>query len=321
MTKAHNVLITGGAGYVGTAVTQKLAEAGHHVTVVDRKIEKTLPCTVWEEDYLDFFSTNEFQYDTIVHLAAEHNVPESIPNPEVYYTNNVVKMKGMLDHMVAKGIKNIVFSSTGNIYGRQGGRHPLVEDSTYYDPMNPYASSKVAGEMMIQDYARAYGIRFIIFRYFNVAGADPTCRFGYERNPATNVIPVLCQSIINNKRFVIYGTDYQTLDGTCVRDYVHLDDVARAHVIAMDYLDAAGDNDIFNIGGGRKEGTSVKELATIASTSLAIDYPRIEFKKARMGDPASLIANISKAEHQLGWAPRYRIEDMIVHAWRWENRT
>ncbi len=319
MTNKHKILVTGGAGFIGTQVTHELVNAGHEVTVVDRNMQRQLPCEMIEADYLDFFDSKEFHYDTVVHLAAEHNVPQSIPDPSKYYANNVIKMKGMLDHMVARGIKNIVFSSTGNVYGRQGSQIPLMEDANYYDPMNPYASSKVAGETMIQDYARAYGLRFVIFRYFNAAGADPKTRFGYTQRPATNVIPVLCQSLIRNEPFNIYGSNFATPDGTCVRDYVHIYDIAQAHLLAMDYLDSDEPSEIFNLG-GRHQGVSINQLVRHASDALNIEYPKVSYKPPRIGDPPILIADTSKAKYGLGWTPMYSIEDTIIHAWKWEKK-
>lgn len=320
MTEKHNILVTGGAGFIGTAVCYALNAAGYeNVIAVDRKFHHSLPVTMWEEDYAEFFSTNDFAYDTIIHLAAEHNVPESIPSPEKYYTNNVVKMKAMLDHMVAIGIKNIIFSSTGNVYGRQGFSGPLLEDM-YFDPLNPYAASKVAGETMIRDYAAAYGIRFVNFRYFNVAGADKASRFGYIQKPATNLVPVICQKFLKNEPIHIYGDNYTTPDGTCIRDYVHVLDVANAHLKALEYLDTDSPSETFNLGGGRPNGVSVKQMVEHAADTLEIDFPKIEYKPARIGDPGKLTADISKARYMLDWNPQYNIEDMFIHAWKWEKK-
>jgi UDP-glucose 4-epimerase len=317
MTK-HNILITGGSGFIGTQVLYDLVEHGHHVTVVDREIKHDdVPATIFEEDYYEFFKRNKFCYDTVIHLAAEHLVEQSVSEPEKYYANNVVKMKGMLDCMLDVGIKNIIFSSSGNTYGRQGKLGPLVEDF-FYDPENPYASTKVAGELLIKDYAKAYGLKYVTFRYFNAAGADPACRFGYVQRPATHVIPILCNKILKGETFSIYGTDYPTNDGTCVRDYVHVADLARAHSLALNLFDNNTANETFNIGCG-SDGVSVMDLAEYAEEVVGKEAI-VEHCPRRAGDPARLIADITKAKRLLGWTPKYGIKDVILHAWNWEKR-
>lgn len=223
----------------------------------------------------------------------------------------------MLDSIVATGIKNIVFSSSGNTYGRQGANGLLVEDS-YYDPENPYASTKVAGEMLIKDYARAYDLNYVNFRFFNAAGADPACRFGYTQRPATHVLPILCNKIIKGEIFTIYGTDYNTPDGTCVRDYVNVADLARAHQCALELFDKGPAREAFNLGGGSK-GVSVKDLVQHTGDILGIT-PVVEYAGRREGDPAMLVADISKASRILNWRPVYDIRDTIKHAWAWENK-
>jgi UDP-glucose 4-epimerase len=313
----NRILITGGGGFIGTQVAWELAELGHDITIVDREPPKhNFPGLYKVSDYLDFFIQNETRFDTVVHLAAEHLVEQSVTEPEKYYTNNVVKMKAMLDIMVAKGMKNIIFSSSGNTYGRQGENGPLKEDVLFYDPQNPYASSKVAGELMIKDYARAYGLKYVTFRYFNAAGADPARRFGYVQRPATHVIPIICNKILNSEVFKIYGNDYPTKDGTCVRDYVHVKDLATAHARAVDFLNNGKGNEIFNVGGGNN-GVSVKELVRYASEVVGRE-PIFEYAGRREGDPAMLVADISKAQYMLGWKPEYTIRHTILHAWNWE---
>ena len=317
--KKHKILVTGGCGFVGTQTVYKLHELGHQITVVDRKVNDwSMPATKIEMDYCDYLERNSIQYDTIIHLAAEHIVPESFLNPEKYYRNNVIKMKGLLDQMVVLGIKNIIFSSTGNLYGRQGNQGFPLSESAYYDPQNPYASSKVAGELMIKDYTNTYGIKYINFRYFNACGADPKCRFGYIQRPATHVIPVICNKILKDEIFYIYGEDYDTVDGTCIRDYVHIDDLADAHIAALDFLDSGSASQTINLGGG-SAGVSINDLVKYAGQIVGKE-PKIEYADRRQGDPAILIADIFKAKMLLNWEPKYNVKDAILHAWNWEKK-
>lgn len=313
-----NILVTGGCGFIGTQVVDRLLASGYNVTVVDREVGSWSLCKVVEDDYLAFLHKTEEKYDTIVHLAAEHLVGQSMLDPAKYYENNVVKLKGMLDYMVAAGTQNIIFSSSGNVYGRQGSNSKLSED-IYYDPENPYASSKVAGELLIKDYARAYGINYVTFRYFNAAGADPRGRFGYTQDPPTHIIPIICRAIKNNKTIQIFGTDYPTKDGTCVRDYVHVSDIADAHVKAIGLLKTGLKNETFNLGGG-SEGVSVLDI--VAGTFDVFDKSvEVEYLERRSGDPAILVADITKAREVLKWSPKYSVKDAIQHAWRWENES
>ena len=317
----HKILITGGGGFIGTQVAWELAPHGHDITIVDRNTPThNFPGVYRVADYLEYFTNpdNDTNFDTVIHLAAEHLVEQSVSEPAEYYTNNVVKMKGLLDVMVARKIKNIVFSSSGNIYGRQGQRGPLREAGSYYDPENPYAATKVAGELLIKNYSKAYGLKYVTFRYFNAAGADPACRFGYVQRPATHVIPILCNKILNGETFELYGTDYPTQDGSCVRDYVHVADLARAHTLAFNLFNNHEANRTFNIGCG-SGGVSVRELIKhageiVGKEPIVIERPR------RAGDPAILTADIAKAEELLNWQPKYNIRDAILHAWNWEKK-
>jgi UDP-glucose 4-epimerase len=317
----HKILITGGGGFIGTQVAWELANAGHNITIVDRNSPThNFPGIYRVSDYLEYFTNpdNDANFDTIVHLAAEHLVEQSVTEPAEYYTNNVVKMKGLLDVMVGRKIKNIIFSSSGNVYGRQGRNGPLQEAGSYYDPENPYASTKVAGELLIKDYSKAYGLKYVTFRYFNAAGADPSCRFGYVQRPATHVIPILCNKILNSEPFEIYGTDYPTPDGTCVRDYVHVADLAAAHIKALDLFNDHDANRTFNIGCG-SGGVSVRDLVRHASEIVGKE-PVVVEKPRRAGDPAILTADITKAAELLNWSPKYNIRDAILHAWNWEQK-
>jgi UDP-glucose 4-epimerase len=316
METKSRILVTGGSGFIGTQVVYELHDHGHNVTTVDRKVKHwNAPGVIYEDDFLTFLTQHDNeQFDTIVHLAADHEVERSTVEPAVFYTNNVIKTKCMLDIMVARGIKNIIFSSSGSVYGEQEG--PLTEGMGFI-PSNPYASTKVAGEMLIRDYAAAYGLNYINFRYFNAVGADPKCRFGYTQRPATHVVPILCNKILRGEPFKIFGKDYPTKDGTCVRDYIHVADIARAHTMALDFLKDGNHNYTFNLGDGT--GTSVKELVEQAGKVVGKE-PVIEYAERRAGDPAELVADNSLASDMLGWKPKFDIQHSIFHAWKWENK-
>jgi UDP-glucose 4-epimerase len=312
-----SIVITGGSGFVGSQLVYALAEYGHDITVVDNFIKnKNLPANLWEEDYAEFFKSNSYKYDLVIHLAAETSVPASILNPSAYYENNVIKMKSMLDDMIRVGIKNIIFSSTGNVYGNQSPQK-LREDFPY-QPINTYASTKVAGELLLKSYSRAFKLNYIIFRYFNVCGADPQGRSGYQRRPHTHIVPQICKSIMDRQPITIMGNDYRTPDGTCVRDYVHIADLAEAHIKAIDFINSGLKNEIFNLGGG-SDGISVKKIVRQAFEVIGYEMPIIDGAR-REGDPSSLIADISKAAFILGWSPKYNIRESILHAWNWENK-
>lgn len=314
----HKILVTGGCGFIGTQVVFSLFEKGHDITIVDRKAHNIFKdIDVIESDYIEYLEYNDTKFDTIIHLAADHLVEQSVTTPAKYYANNVVKTKLLLDIMTERGINNIIFSSTGAVYGNQGKLGALNEVGFHYAPENPYASSKVACEMMIKDYSKAYGLKHVIFRYFNAAGADPYGRHGYVQRPATHVIPILCNKIIKEETFKIFGYDYSTPDGTCVRDYVHVADIANAHIKALELLDSKKHSDIFNLGGGAK-GTSVRELVDQASEVVGKSAVA-ELCPRRAGDVPMLVADISKAEEILRWEPRYTLKEAIKHAWDWEN--
>jgi len=316
----NRILVTGGSGFIGSQVVKNLSKEGYELFVVDRKIN---PWTytyvnkdhIHEGDYLEAFQLDHFKFDTIIHLASDILVSGGEINPSQYYENNVTKFKEMLDLMQTRNVKNILFSSSGSIYGNQSKGKYLTED-LFYDPQCTYASTKVAGELLIKDYSRTHDFKYVIFRYFNAAGADPECEFGYIQNPATHIIPIICNKINKHSPVMIYGNDYPTVDGTCVRDYVHISDIADAHKQALLYLESGGKSDVFNIGGSDTV-CSVKQLTNNVYNMLNRKSDII-YSERRPGDVAELVANIDKIKTVLNWAPKYNIEDIIQHAWNWE---
>lgn len=317
----HEILITGGCGFVGTQLADTLHRAGYVVTVVDRAPHNLLDpaIEIVEAEYLDYLRSCTRKFHTVIHLAADHEVERSILEPDRYYENNVIKLKGMLDRLVELDIKQIIFSSTGSIYGKQGNTGLPLAETVPADPENTYADTKLCGELLIKGYARAFGLGYVIFRYFNVAGADPAARFGYRQQPSTHVMPILCRRILNEEPFHINGSDYNTVDGTCVRDYVHVHDIATAHISALEFFNCGHKNEIFNLGGYDSTGVTVRQLADYASEVVGKPV-NIVYNGRRAGDSVFSVADRNKALLQLNWSPRYTVQDAILHAWNWETK-
>ena len=318
------ILITGGAGYVGSHCAKALASSGHEAVVFDNLSSGHRQFVRWGElmegdvrdaDTLDaVFSAR--RVDAVMHFAALAYVGESITVPGRYYDINVGGTRTLLDAMVRAGVRAIVFSSSCAIYG-EPDRIPIVE-STRPDPINPYGFTKIVCERMMDDFGRAYGIKSARLRYFNAAGADPAGKIGEDHTPETHLIPLVLNAALGVIPAVeVYGTDYQTPDGTAIRDYVHVSDLGRAHVAALEHLLRGGDTIAVNLASGR--GASVREVIDMGRkiTGLQIDArdaPR------RPGDPPMLVADASLAEDLLGWsAERSDLATIIGDAWRWHK--
>lgn len=314
------VLVTGAAGFIGRQTVKELVKQGYEVFGIDRVDSQ------WLRDFLPsgHFVQDEFykipsymgkQVNSIIHLAADHIVPASMMNPQGYYDNNVIKMMSLLQAMSYYDIRDIVFSGSSSVYGNGCKGEALTEDMPI-DPMSPYASTKVIAELMLKDYAHAYGLKYVSLRYFNAAGADPECEVGYTQDPATHLVPIMCRKLQNDEAIDIYGDDYPTTDGTCIRDYTHVRDLATAHIKAVDYLRDGGSSEIINLGGGNGESvlTMVQKFSIIANEDL-----RYNIADRRAGDPAMLFADITKAKVLLKWEPQYTTNDILQHAWSWEN--
>lgn len=291
------ILVTGGSGFIGSAIIKQLVNKGHVVSNIDKKINKNLN----NQDIL------ELEFDAIMHLAADHIVPDSVDNPLKYYDNNLNGVMKVVEYSKRHKVP-IIFSSSAAVYDTYN--RPVIEDDST-KPINPYGETKLWGEKIIENSSKSYNFKYINLRYFNVAGK------GYDCNPLSHVLPIMLNKIKTKSRFTIYGNDYLTRDGTCIRDYVHVDDIARAHVMALEYIIDGGDSDTFNL--GSSNGISVLELFNKTTKTLN-EYIKIEYSDRRKGDPAYLVADASKIKQRLGWVPELSLEQTIIDSWEWENR-
>ena len=319
------ILITGGAGYIGSHVLMQLQSRGERVVAIDnlhtgfRQAVRTAPLVVGDAGDRDLVAgvIQEHQIDTVMHFAATTIVPESVREPLRYYGNNTCVTRNLLETCMTQGVRQLVFSSTAAVYGVPAGG--IADEDMQLAPVNPYGSSKLVSEWMLRDLAAVSDFRYVSLRYFNVAGSDPQGRIGQSTRAATLLIKVACEAALGVRPYVsIFGTDYDTPDGTGVRDYIHVEDVARAHVDALDYLRRGGAAAVFNC--GYSHGYSVREVLAsvqrIAGQSLAIRE-----EQRRAGDPPVLIARADRIRSQLGWKPQLDNLDAIVDsALRWERK-
>src|SRR5437660_6751 len=315
-----NVFVTGGAGYIGSVCTEELLNAGHEVTVydnlseghrsaVDRRARFVRGKPEQENDILEAVKTAKAH--AILHFAASALVPESMANPKKYFHNNVVNGLKLLDAAVECGVRKFVFSSTCATYGPPE-RVPMTEDLPQ-KPINPYGESKLMFEKILGWYRQVYGLEFIAFRYFNAAGASE--KFGEHHRTETHLIPnVLKVALGEAAQCELYGTDYSTPDGTCIRDYVHIIDLAQAHILGL----APGKQGFYNLGNG--DGYSVRQVIQTCEKVTGRKIPALE-KPRRPGDPPKLVAAAEKAGRELGWKPKFpRLEDIIASAWSWHEK-
>lgn len=325
MAKPYNLLVTGGAGYIGSHVVRQLGEAGHKVTVLDNLstgfAEAVLHGELVVGDTADRALVDrllsERRIDAVLHFAAHIVVPESVAEPLRYYGNNTCASRNLLDCCRRAGIERFIFSSTAAVYGEP--EVPLIDESMPTAPINPYGRSKLMTEWMLEDLATASPMRYVALRYFNVAGADPEARIGQATPAATHLIKVACELATGQRESMsLFGTDYETPDGTCIRDYIHVEDLADAHLRALDYLATGGESATLNCGYGH--GYSVREVLAAVERVSGRSLNVVETSR-RSGDPAALIADNRRIRECLGWAPRYDDLDVIVEtALRWERR-
>lgn len=319
------VFVTGGAGYIGSHVVKLLGKRGHEVLVYDNLSTGSRKAVLWgklvEGDILDYKTLKDamenFKPDAVMHFAAKIIVPESVKKPLLYYENNTCGAINILKAMRQCGVKKFIFSSTAAVYG-EPDKMPITEDYPL-NPVNPYGRSKAAVEAVLRDLSTAEDFRYVSLRYFNVAGADPEGQIGEMKPDATHLITMCVRTACGKRdKLYIYGSDYPTRDGTCIRDYIHVTDLAQAHLLALDYLLSGGESEIFNCGYGR--GYSVKEVVDEAKKVTAVDFP-VEYAPRRPGDPPELVAESKKIRERLGWKPRYDDLGFIIKtAWEWERK-
>lgn len=320
-----NILVVGGAGYIGSHMVKVLLDAGHAVVTMDNLVSghrdavvggKFIYGDLSDRDFLkQLFSSHRF--DGVMHFAGHIQVGESVHAPAMYYQNNVAGTLNLLDAMRAQGVGNLIFSSTAAIFGEPN--YTPIDENHPKVPINPYGRSKLMMEQILADYDQAYGLRSIHLRYFNAAGADPDGKMGERHDPETHLIPLMLQ-VASGRRdaIAVYGRDYATPDGTCVRDYIHVMDICSAHLLALEQLVSGGGSAAYNLGNGR--GFSVQQaIDTVCGvTGRAI---KVIDALRREGDPAVLVAGTDLAKRMLGWQPKYAdLATIVQHAWLWEQR-
>lgn len=320
------LLVLGGAGYIGSHTATELLDNGHEVVIADNLVtgyREAIPekATFYQGDLRDKDFLNDLmkkeKVDAVIHFAAYSLVGESVVNPLKYYENNLYGTKVLLDAMIESGVDKIVFSSTAATYGEPENIPILENDRTC--PTNPYGETKLAMEKMISWAAKAHGLHYVSLRYFNACGAHKSGAIGEAHNPESHLIPLVLQVPNGKREFVsIYGNDYDTPDGTCIRDYIHVTDLAKAHILAVEYLMNGGESDIFNLGNG--VGYSVKEVIETARKVTGHPIP-VKEEARRAGDPARLVASGKKAKEILGWEPEIKdLVDIINSAWKWHSK-
>ena len=323
-----SILVTGGAGYIGSHAVLALKRVGYDVVILDNLVyghrdlvEKVLQVELVVGDTGDrtlldnLFNTHNIA--AVMHFAAFAYVGESVTDPAKYYRNNVLGTLTLLEAMLAASIKKFVFSSTCATYGVPEFV-PITEDHPQ-NPINPYGATKLMVERILSDFDVAYGLKSVRFRYFNAAGADPNSKLGEDHNPETHLLPLVLLTALGQRESIsIFGTDYPTPDGTCIRDYIHVSDLASSHILGLEYLLKGGDSEVFNLGNGN--GFSVREVIETTSTVTGRDIKVLECDR-RPGDPAVLIGSSDKARNILGWQPQYSsLKEIIAHAWQWHQQ-
>jgi len=314
------VLVTGGAGYVGSIITEELVSEGHEVIVLDSLQQGHKEAVPFGAKFIHANICNskaleevfqQFKIDSVMHMAAESVAEYSLTDPKRYFQNNVVGGINLLDTMLRHSIYKFIFSSSAAVYGEP--QTSLIEEEHPKNPINAYGDSKLMLERILEWYRKAYGLEHISLRYFNAAGA--TRLLGEDHHPETHLIPnVLRRALDGNSSVPIFGTDYPTRDGSCIRDYIHVADIARAHILALEKLESLSGK-VYNLGNG--EGYSVIEVIEVAKIVTGVNIPTRGFPQ-RLGDPVTLVASSSQAKSELSWKPAFpELQSIIESAWRW----
>ncbi len=321
MVSTRRILVTGGAGYIGAHTVRLLRRRGYEVTVVDdlsRGYRHNVEAGAFHQlrvQQTDRMAEVLTGHDAVVHFAAFIAVGESMRAPEMYFENNVGGSLSLATAMVRAGVKHLVFSSTAAVYGIPHAS-PILE-SFPIAPVNPYGESKVMVETMLQWFDTIHQLHNVCLRYFNACGADPEGGLGEEHDPETHLIPLMLRAVASGQPFTVFGNDYDTPDGTCIRDYIHVNDLAEAHILALEALLAGGASDRFNVGTG--SGHSVLEMIRSVEQVIGRNVPYLVGPR-REGDPPALVANADKLRTVLGWTPRYAdVRDIVSTAWRFEQ--
>ncbi|MGA2740862.1 MAG: UDP-glucose 4-epimerase GalE [Bryobacteraceae bacterium] len=317
----RRILVTGGAGYIGAHTVRLLRQRGYAVTVVDdlsrgyrHNVEAGDAFHPLRLQQTDDIAAALAGHDAVIHFAAYISVGESMRMPEMYFENNVAGSLSLLTAMLRAGVKHLVFSSTAAVYGIPH-TSPILE-SFPIAPVNPYGVSKVMVESMLQWFDSIHGLRSVCLRYFNACGADPDGSLGEEHDPETHLIPLMLRAVVTGEPFTVFGDDYDTPDGTCIRDYIHVNDLAEAHILALEALLAGGGSGQFNVGTGK--GHSVLEMMRSVERVTGQKAPYVVGAR-REGDPPALVANADKLRRAFGWIPRHAdVRDIVSTAWRFE---
>lgn len=325
MTSKPSVLVVGGAGYIGSHAAKELGRRGYGVVVLDNLAYGHREFAKWGEFVLGDIADphqlrlafQKYSISAVMHFAAFAYVGESVTDPHKYYQNNVAYTLNLLQAMREAGVDKLIFSSTCATYGNPRAI-PMTEDHPQA-PINPYGRSKLMVENIMADYAQAYGLKYVSLRYFNAAGADPETEIGEWHAPETHLIPLVLDAALDERKPIrVFGRDYDTPDGTCIRDYIHVTDLADAHILALEHLLAGGRSRVFNLGNG--QGFSVREILETARRVTGRPIPALEAAR-RPGDPARLIGSSERIRAELGWKPRFAdIERIIATAWAWHSK-
>ena len=326
----YETLVLGGVSYIGSHIVKMLVNLGHDLITLDNLSTGFRELAVYgelvvgdlaDENLLDDL-LSKHQFDGVMHFAAASLVGESMTNPAKYYRNNVSNTINLLDAMVKHNVKSFVFSSSAAVYGEPNSN--LIDESHVKDPINPYGSTKLMIERILKDYASAYDLNSISLRYFNACGADPESELGECHDPETHLIPLILQAASSRRESItVFGRDYATDDGTCVRDYIHINDLCTAHALALDKLTASNDCGALAYNLGNSSGFSVQQVIDVVQSVVSKDGCSVTVidGERRAGDPATLVADAAKAKSELDWQPEYDgLETIVSHAWAWEKK-